>query len=399
MGRRVLSRPRLPGTVRALGWVSLLTDLSSEMIYPLLPAFLTGVLGAGAGALGVIEGVAEATASVLKWVSGRWSDRMERRKPLVLVGYTVSGMSRPLIGAASSWLGVLGLRFSDRVGKGLRTSPRDALIAEAVAPEQRGRAFGFHRAMDHAGAVVGPLVAAALLGWGVPLRVVFGLAALPAAAVVVVIARGVAESPRSAPQPDPSLAAAPKPGGFGPGFGRFLLALAVFTLGNSTDAFLLFRMSELGAPAASVAVLWAAHHGVKTAATLWGGRIVDRLGPRRCLTAGWLWYAVVYLGFALARGPGAGVVWFLAYGLYHGLAEPAERAWTAALAPRGVRGAAYGWVHGAMGLAALPASLLFGGLWEAWGAPVAFGVGAALAVGAAALLAGVPSRPVGGANA
>ncbi|GAB4254102.1 MULTISPECIES: MFS transporter [Deferrisoma] len=388
MGRRVLSR-ELPGTVKALGWVSLLTDFSSEMIYPLLPGFLTGVLGAGAGALGVIEGVAEATASALKWVSGRWSDRMARRKPLVLLGYTVSGMSRPLIGAAASWVGVLGLRFADRVGKGLRTSPRDALIADAVEPGQRGRAFGFHRAMDHLGAVAGPLVAAALLGWGVPLRAVFWLAALPAAAVVAVIVWGVAEPARSPPS-GPAEAGAPEPAGFGPGFRRLLLALGLFTLGNSTDAFLLLRMSELGAPAAGVALLWAAHHGVKTAANLWGGRAVDRLGPRRCLAAGWLWYAVVYLGFALARGRAAGIGWFLAYGLYFGLAEPAERVWTAALAPRGARGAAYGWVHAAMGLMALPASVLFGALWAAWGAPVAFGAGAALALAATGVLLAVP---------
>ncbi|HSH70473.1 MAG TPA: MFS transporter [Deferrisomatales bacterium] len=382
-------RRRLPPTVISLGWVSLLTDLSSEMIYPLLPAFLTGVLGAGAAALGVIEGTAEATASVLKVGSGVWSDRVRRRKPLVLLGYTVSGISRPLIGLATAWTGVLALRFGDRVGKGLRTSPRDALIADTVEPGLRGRAFGFHRAMDHAGAVAGPLVAAALLSLGVPLRAVFLLAALPAAAVVVVILWGVQE-PRESP---PAIAASPSTSAaaLSPGFRRLLAALALFTLGNSTDAFLLLRMTDLGIPAAGVALLWSAHHVVKLGANLWGGRVVDRVGRKPSLTIAWGFYALVYAGFASVSSPTAVIAWFLAYGLYFGLAEPAERAWTADLAPRGFRGRAYGWVHGVMGLAALPASLLFGGVWKAWGAPAAFGLGALLALGGLCLLLATPA--------
>ena len=190
----------LPRTVVVLGVVSFFTDFSSEMIYPLLPAFLTGVLGAGAAALGLIEGVAESTASLLKVYSGRWTDRTQRRKPFILGGYSLAGAVRPLIGLATSWTVVLGLRFLDRVGKGLRTAPRDALIADAVPEAQRGRAYGFHRSLDHAGAVVGPLAAAALLALeGVSLRHVFLLAALPAAVVVVLIVLGIRESPRAAP--------------------------------------------------------------------------------------------------------------------------------------------------------------------------------------------------------
>ncbi len=385
-----MTRPsprRLPRTVIALGWVSLLTDLSSEMIYPLLPVFLTGVLGAGAAALGVIEGVAEATASVLKVVSGFWSDRVRRRKPLVLAGYGTSGAARPLIGLATSWVGVLALRFADRVGKGVRTSPRDALIADTVDPARRGRAFGFHRAMDHAGAVAGPVIAAGLLALGVPLRGVFLLAAVPAAAVVVVIVKGVEEPGAPAPRPP----AGPAAGSMGPGFGRFLAALVVFTLGNSTDAFLLLRLTDVGVPAAGVALLWSAHHAVKMGANLVGGRLTDRAGRRPVLLGAWALYGAVYAGFALAGSPAVLVALFLVYGAYFGLAEPAERAWAADLAPRGLRGRAYGLYHGAVGLAALPASLGFGLIWKAFGAPAAFATGAALALAAAALLLGVPA--------
>ncbi len=378
---------RLPRTVIALGWVSLLTDLSSEMIYPLLPVFLTGVLGAGAAALGVIEGVAEATASVLKVVSGFWSDRVRRRKPLVLAGYGTSGAARPLIGLATSWVGVLALRFADRVGKGVRTSPRDALIADTVDPARRGRAFGFHRAMDHAGAVAGPVIAAGLLALGVPLRGVFLLAAVPAAAVILVIVKGVEEPGAPAPRPP----AGPGAGSVGPGFGRFLAALVVFTLGNSTDAFLLLRLTDVGVPAAGVALLWSAHHAVKMGANLLGGRLTDRAGRRPVLLGAWALYGAVYAGFALAGSPAVLVALFLVYGAYFGLAEPAERAWAADLAPRGLRGRAYGLYHGAVGLAALPASLGFGLIWKAFGAPAAFATGAALALAAAALLLGVPA--------
>jgi MFS family permease len=379
---------RLPRTVLALGAVSLLTDLSSEMIYPLLPVFLAGVLGAGPAALGVIEGLAESTASLLKIASGYWTDRSGRRKPLVLFGYSVSGLCRPLIGLAPSWPWVLGLRFGDRVGKGLRTSPRDALIADSVDPDERGAAFGFHRSMDHAGAVLGPLVAAGLLALGLSLRQVFLLAAVPAAAVVVAIIAAV-------PDPRP-LAPAREPGrgiqgtSLSPGFKRLLAAVVLFTLGNSTDAFLLLRLAQAGLGASTVALLWSAHHVVKMAATYLGGRASDRLGRRLPLLAGWVYYAATYAGFAWAPTAGWTVALFLAYGVYYGLTEPVERAWAADLAPAGLRGRAYGLYHGAVGLAALPASLLFGFLWNAFGAPTAFLTGAGLALAAALCLAAVP---------
>jgi len=377
--------------VLALGWVSLLTDLSSEMIYPLLPAFLASVLGAGAVALGAIEGVAETTASVLKVASGFWSDRVRRRKPLVLAGYGLSGACRPLIGLAAAWPHVLGLRFADRVGKGLRTSPRDALIADAVPPTARGAAFGFHRAMDHAGAVLGPLAAAGLLALGLPLRAVFLLAAVPATAVVATLVWGVREEP--APRPGPRAEGEDtEPWAVSPSFRRFLAALALFTLGNSTDAFLLLRLTDAGVSPSGVALLWSAHHVVKMASTYLGGRLSDRAGRKPLVLGGWLWYAAVYAGFAFASSPGALVALFLSYGLYFGLSEPVERAWAADLSSRNHRGRAYGLYHGAVGIAALPASLLFGLLWTTWGAPAAFLTGAALAAAGGALLLAVPDK-------
>jgi MFS family permease len=395
----------LPRTVVALGVVSLLTDLSSEMIYPLLPVFLTGVLGASAVALGLVEGVAEATSSLLKLVSGVLSDRGGRRKPWVVAGYTLAGAVRPLIGLAASWPQVLGLRFADRVGKGLRTSPRDALIADATAGERRGTAFGFHRAMDHAGAVLGPLVAAALLGWGgLELRAVFLWAALPAAAslgVLVFLVRetGGAESRRAEPLPSTS----PEPvegrgpvrtAGAGRSLGgpyrRLLLALLVFTLGNSTDAFLLLKLSEAGLAAGAVALLWSALHFVKMLASWWGGRWADLRGRRSALLAGWLVYAAVYLGFAAADAALPLVALFLAYGVHFGLTEPAERAWVVDLVPAPLRGTALGAYHAVVGLAALPASLLFGLLWTRISPSAAFTTGATLALLAALLLLRVP---------
>jgi MFS family permease len=382
----------LPRTVIALGWVSLLTDLSSEMIYPLLPVFLTGVLGAGPAVLGLIEGVAEASASFLKVVSGFWSDRLRKRKPLVLAGYGISSCCRPLIGLATSWVGVLGLRFADRVGKGLRTSPRDALIADTVDSTARGKAFGFQRSMDHAGAVLGPLVAAALLSLGMEIRGVFLLAAVPALAVIGTILLGVREDPRADPA-EGAAPAHPEAGKLSPGFLRLLSAVVLFTLGNSADAFLILRLAEVGVPASRVALLWSAHHVVKMASTYFLGQLSDRLGRRPLLLAGWLFYAAVYAGFAFSATPAALTAWFLAYGLYFGLAEPVERAWAADLSSAGVRGRTYGLYHGAAGAAALPASLLFGLLWNAFGAPTAFLAGATMALAASVLLVRVPETP------
>ena len=368
----------------ALGAVSFLTDLSSEMIYPLLPLFLTGVLGASATAIGAIEGAAESTASLLKLLSGWWSDRARRRKPLVVGGYVLSSLVRPLVALAQSVTQVLAIRLVDRVGKGIRSSPRDALIADSVAAEHRGRAYGFHRAADHAGAVVGPLVAFALLGaFGVSLRTLFLLAAIPAALSVIVLFVGVREVPRAIAMPDagPDLAVP-----LSRRFWSFLAILLVFTLGNATDAFVLLRSSQLGVDAALVPILWAMLHVVKSASSTPAGALSDRIGRRPLLIGGWVLYAAVYFGFARAGTEWHAWALFAVYGVFFGLTEGAQKAMIADLVPAARRGAAFGWYNLALGLGAFPASLIFGAIWDRFGAPAAFQYGAVLALAAAVAL-------------
>jgi MFS family permease len=380
----------LPAEVRTFGWVSLLTDASSEMIFPLLPAFLTGPLAAGPRFVGLVEGIAEATATAFKIYVGLLSDRLRRRKPLVVGGYALSSAARPLIAAASAPWHVLALRFVDRAGKGTRGAPRDAVIAEVTPAGLRGRAFGFQRAMDHAGAVAGPLMAAALLAAGASLRLVFALAAIPAALSLVVLVVGWRERPRAEERPPalpddgvaaPAAAAVPARG-----LGAYLAVLAVFTLGNSSDAVLLLRAQDIGVPLAAVPLLWMFHHVVKSAASTHGGLLSDRIGRRRTILAGWAVYAAAYAGFALARSTWH--VWglFAVYGLFHALTEGPERALVAALSREGARGRGYGLFHAITGGMMLPASLLTGALWEAFGAPAALLTGAGLAAVAAALL-------------
>jgi len=369
--------------VLVLGLVSLLTDVSSEMIYPLLPLFLVSVLGAGPAFLGAIEGVAESTAALLKLVSGVVSDRVRRRKPLVLAGYGLSALARPLVALAATPAFVLGVRFCDRIGKGVRTSPRDALIADSVGPELRGRAYGFHRSMDHAGALLGPLVAAGLLGWfAFDLRTVFWCAAVPGLLAVLLIAGGVREVPRP-PLPKRSAGKLSLPHGQ---LRTYLLILLLFTLGNSSDAFLLLRAGELGVTPARLPLLWAFFHLIKMGSVFPFGALSDRIGRRGVIVAGWGVYAAAYLGFALATSELHIWLLFAGYGLFYGLTEGAEKALVADLAIPSERGAAFGWFNAAIGLGALPASLLFGVLWQWYGPLAAFGCGAALAGVAAVLL-------------
>jgi MFS family permease len=380
------ARPALGRNVLALTLVSFLTDVSSEMIYPLLPIFLTSVLGASASFVGAIEGAAETTSSILKLVSGWWSDRVQRRKPLVVFGYALASAMRPLVAFARTATEVLVIRVSDRVGKGIRNAPRDALIADSIESSIRGRAFGFHRAGDHAGGVVGPLIAYALLGWwAVPMRHVFLLAAIPGAAAVLVTIVGVREPRRVAGSGERG-AEVPLPPTRSPLPAPFWSALAViflFTLGNSTDAFLLLRASQLGVPTALAPVLWAALHVVKAASSTPGGALSDRVGRRPTLIAGWLLYATVYAGFAVASATWHAWALFAIYGAFFGLTEGTERALVADLVPADRRGSAFGWYNLAIGIGTLPASLFFGILWDRFGAPTAFVVGASLAVAAA----------------
>jgi MFS family permease len=397
--------PRLGRNVVTLGGVSLLTDIASEMSYPLLPIFLTTVLRASATTLGAIEGVAESVASLLKLVSGWLSDRSPTRKPLVVAGYGLASLVKPLLGLTRSPGQVMAIRVADRVGKGIRTSPRDALIADSVDPSIRGRAFGFHRAADNLGAVIGPLAAFALLRFapGFDLRRVFLLTAVPAALSVALLVVGLREVPRRRAAADGRAAAGPE-GAAGPArperpaegdrpaaarqrlgarFWWLFAVLVVFTLGNSSDVFLLLRATRLGVAPALVPVLWALLNFVKALGNVPGGVLSDRFGRRPLLIAGWTIYGAVYLAFGLATT--AAQVWWLfaAYGLYYGATEGVEKALVADFVPAASRGAAFGFYNLALGIGALPASLIFGVLVDRAGAPAAFTFGAAMALLAA----------------
>lgn len=400
-------RDAIRGNVLAVGLVSLLSDFASEMVNPILPLFLGGVVGAGAAPLllGVIEGLADTTASLLKIISGRVSDRIGRRKPLVVVGYVLANAARPLIGLCTSGGQVVALKVVDRIGKGLRTSPRDALIGDAAPPALRGLAFSFHRAMDHSGAVIGPLCAALLLftllgrlvwrgaegelgpGELDALRTVFLVSAVPGALAVLAAIFGVREiapaRPLASPRADgPACDAPPRPPRrpLPRRFYAFVAVATVFALGNSSDLFLvLYAHERHGLGLGGVIGLWVILHVAKILASLPGGVASDRLGRRPVLIAGWVLYAAVYLGFALAPGPGALIALLILYGVYYGLTEGAAKALVADLVESERRATAFGVYHGAIGLAALPASLLFGALWSAFGPIVALGVGSGLA--------------------
>ena len=399
----------LPRNVVAISLVSLLNDASSEIIYPLLPLFLSVMLGASPAIIGTIEGAAESVSSLLKLFAGYFSDRLGKRKGMVVFGYALASVARPLLGFATTWYQVLGIRLTDRVGKGIRSAPRDAMIADAAAVEMRGLAFGFHRAMDHAGAVIGPLISFGLIYLIASHRnaptasdftKVFLLASIPALAAVIVVVFFVRESHTGSA----SVSVAPprdlvvtKPRfslrGFDGNFKGFLVIVALFTLSNSSDAFLLLRAREAGVSVATIPLLWAALHASKVLSSLIGGDLSDRLGRKRLIASGWLLYAAVYLGFAFVSS--VGVVWvlFLIYGIYFGLAEGAEKALVADLVRPDQRGTAYGLYNLAFGITVFPASLLMGALWSWRGAMTAFVISSIIgAVAALSLLAIVKTR-------
>jgi MFS family permease len=371
---------RLPPAVIALGVTSFFTDVGSEMIFPLLPVFVASI-GAAPVFLGLVEGVADATSSLIKLASGYAADRAAARKPLVLIGYSIASFVRPLMALASAPWHVLAVRLTDRVGKGLRSSPRDALIASAVSNDAAGRAFGFHRAMDHAGAVVGPLVATLLLGLGWDLRAVFWAALVPGIAAMLALMT-VREDRRPRAPIDPEVSAQAPAGTAVPlprSLRSYFLVLALFSLGNSSDAFLLLRASELGIATASVPLLWSALHVSKVVSSYFGGGIADRIARPKLIVIGWAVYAATYLAFAAASEPWHAWALFIVYGCYYGLTEPAEKALVRELAPAEVRGRAYGFFNFITGATAIPAGLLMGFLWQTFGAYAALVTGALLA--------------------
>jgi MFS family permease len=410
---------KLARNVVLLGVVSFFADVSSDMVMPLLPAFLVS-LGAGAAYLGVIEGAAEATAALLKYVSGRWADRVRRLLPLAVAGYALAAVARPFLALARAPWQVLLVRNVDRVGKGIRTSPRDKLLAASAEPSRLAEAFAFHRGMDHAGAALGPLLAAALLLlWPGDLRRIFLLAAIPGALAVMALfavretaveRRGEAAS--SGREASGSGEEASGAGRGAPGSGlqapagqpaaiptarvpaELLAAIGVFTLGNSTDALLILRAQSLGVPTPQLPLLWALLHAVRSVLSWPLGRAADRLGRRGALAAGWLWYALCYAGFALAARPLQLWILFAAYGLVAGLTEGSERALIAAAVPADRRGSALGLYNLVSGVGLLCASILAGEVWEHASPRAALFLGAALAFAAAALLAAA-RRPAG----
>jgi MFS family permease len=368
--RSAIRPPGVPPAVKGLSLVSLFNDFASEMVYPLLPAFVTRTLGGGPLLLGLLDGASELTSSVLKWISGRLADRQGWRKPLILGGYATAILVRPLIALSDKAWQVVGFRVIDRVGKGIRTAPRDALIADITAPELRGRAFGFHRGADHFGAVLGSLAAWWLLRRGADVRDVIGWSVVPGVVAFVVLAivlrgaggkSGVRSQESGMPgsgisTPDSRL---PTPSPFYPP----ILALTALTFFRLPETLLILRLQDAGVAVAAIPLIWAGLHVVRSASSYPGGWLADRLGPRRMVAAGGLLFAVV--AFALGRtvGPAAATALFLAFGLVAGLTESGERSLVSRLAP--VRtGRGFGVYHALTGVAALPAGLIFGGLYQ-----------------------------------
>jgi MFS family permease len=390
----------LPRNVFALSLVSLLNDTSSEIIYPLLPAFLFLTLGATPFAIGLIEGIAESIASILKLFSGYLSDKFGNRKLPVFFGYSLAAVTRPFLAFVTSWPQVLLVRSTDRVGKGIRGAPRDALIAQDVEPERRGLAFGFNRAADHLGAVVGPVIAFLLLSYlavdsnsptAREYQRVFLFASIPVVLGLFVIVFFVREE-KKAPPPEEANPIKFSLGEFDSNFKRFLFVVALFTLSNSTDAFLLLRAEQAGIAPAMLPLLWMALHFSKVVFSLAGGSVSDRIGRKPTIVAGWIVYAAVYLAFAFVGAAWQAWALFIIYGIYFGLTEGVEKALVADMVTNEKRGTAYGFYNLAYGITVLPASLLFGFMWSRYGVETAFALSASISIVAAFLLLGIKTK-------
>ena len=374
----------LPRAVVILSMVSFLNDLASEMVIPLLPILLASVMHAGPVALGVIEGVADAIASFLRLWSGRYSDRSARRKPLTLLGYALSNTTRPLFGLAGTWTGVLVLRSVDRVGKGLRSAPRDALIADTTAPAIRGYAFGFHRALDNAGAVLGGLCATAILAWSASsIKEVMLWSAIPGALALILLVIGVSEKPAPrAPQMQPPLL---RWQNLSLPLRRYLYVLGTFTFARASETFIILRGYELGISPVLLLLLWVSLNLAKAMTSTWGGKLSDAIGQKRVMLISWYGYSLAF--FAFTQIASVGELWFvtLFFGFIAGFGEGAERALVSLYAQDHERGGSFGWYYLTTGLAAIPAGLLFGGVWAWLGASGAYAFAGLLALFSALL--------------
>ncbi len=388
----------LPRNVWAIGLTSFFMDISSEMVINILPLFLANVLGVQTGIIGLIEGIAEATASLLKLFSGWLSDKLGGRKWIAVVGYGLSAISKPFFYIASSWELIAGVRWADRVGKGIRTAPRDALVADSVTKEVRGLAFGFHRAMDTAGAMLGIIIAVVVVWLAQKnsldlskstFQTVVLISLLPAFLAVLSLAVGAKDVPVKGQRAAPrfSLRSMGKP------FSIFLVIVSVFTLGNSSDAFLVLRAQNLGISVTGILIMLVMFNLIYMLISTPAGSLSDRIGRRRLIIGGWLVYAIIYLGFAFAQA--AWQIWalYVVYGLYYGMAYGTANALVADLVPEALRGTAYGTYNAIIGILAFPASLIAGFLWQGVGTWVGFGpsapflFGGSLALLAALLMA------------
>jgi len=398
LNKRILGLPR---NVFTLGWVSFFMDVSSEMIYPLLPLFLTNILGANKAMVGLIEGIAESTASLLKVVSGYLSDRFRKRKPLILYGYGLSTLTRPIVAIATGWAGVLVYRFIDRIGKGIRTAPRDAIIAESTEEGKLGKAFGFHRAMDTCGAIVGPAIAIAVLylfGHSYPseplpaeavkaaekaFRTLFWLSMIPGLAAVALIILFVKEKalPSSSGHPKSLF----RHSMVNSDFRKFLLVVGIFTLGNSSNAFLILKMQDTGAGMLNITGLYLLFNAVYSAASLPAGMAADRFGKKRMILGSYILFALIYSGLAFSKTQTSVWALLIAYGIFMGISEGIQRAFVATLLSNNSIGTGYGIYHTLTGLITLPASLIAGLLWDRMGPQATFLFGAVTGTIAAAL--------------
>jgi MFS family permease len=372
----------LPRNVVALGMVSLFMDISSEMIYPLIPLFLNNVLLASKTYIGLIEGVAESTASVLKVFSGWLSDKLGKRKSIILWGYGISVFSRPILAIATSWLGVLTYRFTDRLGKGVRTAPRDAIIADSTESGSLGKAFGFHRSMDTVGAVIGPALAFLILALtGGKFQTVFWISMIPGFFALACIAIFVNDVKRQThANIETAFLSSVSFGRLERNFKAFLTVVTIFTLGKTSEAFLILRVQELGVAVAAIPLLYLSFNGVSALLSTPLGIMADRIGKRRMVLASYVFFAVIFLGFAFATSQLHGWLLFFAFGVFVAMNEGVQRAYVATMIEPEIMATGYGIYHTIVGLAALPSSIIGGALWEHFGPQALFFYGAAMAL-------------------